>query len=333
MSQISIIVPVYNAAKYLSRTIASIQAQTFEDWELLFVNDGSTDNSAEIIEGYATKDARIKLIHQKNLGPARARNVGMNNAQGQYISFVDSDDTIEPHMMQCMYDTAIRYQAHIVMCNFAIISGSRHKRTESHHDFTCDCIMTQNQLVQEVLKRYFEGNSAGVPSLCNKIFDLKWLRSKGIIIPEDRVRAEDWMFNLNCMEAEPRFCAIDDVLYNYWQNEGSIMHSVRENEWKQHFESMQILYEVNVRHGLHYEQDIATQCVNGSIGHLLCIYANKPVRIDIAEQIMHYIDLHKVLKDVDINSLSKAFKLIAIALKIKQYWIVKILLKIFTKKW
>lgn len=67
MPQISIVVPVYNAAKYLPRTIASVQAQTYEDWELLLVNDGSTDNSVQIIEQYATKDSRIKLINQKTL--------------------------------------------------------------------------------------------------------------------------------------------------------------------------------------------------------------------------------------------------------------------------
>lgn len=329
MPQISIVVPVYNAAKYLPRTIASIQAQTYEDWELLLVNDGSTDNSVQIIEQYAAKDSRIKLINQKNSGPARARNVGIENAQGRYISFVDSDDTIEPCMMHCMYDAATKHQANIVMCNFATISGN--KRTVSYHGFTCNCIMTQNQLNQEVLCRYFEGNNAGVPSLCTKFVDKVWLRSKGISIPENRVRAEDWLFNLHCLEAEPRFCAINDVLYNYWQNEGSIMHSVREGEWKQHFESIHILFEVNVRHGFHYEQCIATQCVNGSIGHLLGIYANKPVRIDMAEQIMHYPDLHKALENVRINNLSKAFKFIAIALKVKQYWMARILLRIFTK--
>lgn len=329
MPQISIIVPVYNSAKYLSRTIASIQAQTCEDWELILVNDGSTDNSVQIIELYAVKDSRIKLINQKNSGPAHARNVGMENAQGRYISFVDSDDTIEPCMMQCMYDAATKHRANIVMCNFATILNN--KRTESHHGFTCNCIMTQSQLHQEVLCRYFEGNNAGVSSLCTKFVDQVWLRSKGITIPENRVRAEDWLFNLYCLEAEPRFCAINDVLYNYWQNEGSIMHSVREGEWKQHFESMQILFEVNVRHGFHYEQSIATQCVNGSIAHLLGIYVNKPVRIDMAEQIMHYPDLHKALKHVNINNLPKAFKFIAIALKVKQYWVARILLKIFVK--
>lgn len=329
MPQISIVVPVYNAAKYLPRTIASVQAQTYEDWKLLLVNDGSTDNSVQIIEQYANKDSRIKLINQKNSGPAHARNVGIKNAQGRYISFVDSDDTIEPCMMQCMYDVATKYQANIVMCNFATILGN--KRIVSHHGFTCNCIMTQNQLRQEVLCRYFEGNNAGVSSLCTKFVDRVWLCSAGITIPENRVRAEDWLFNLHCLEAGPRFCAINDVLYNYWQNEGSIMHSVREGEWKQHFESMQILFEVNRRHGFHYEQSIATQCVNGSIEHLLGIYANKPVRIDVAEQIMHYPDLHKALKDMNIKKMPKVFKLIAIALKVKQYWVVRMLLKIVVK--
>lgn len=109
------------------------------------------------------------------------------------------------------------------------------------------------------------------------------------------------------------------------------MHSVREGEWKQHFESMQILFEVNRRHGFHYEQSIATQCVNGSIEHLLGIYANKPVRIDVVEQIMHYPDLHKALKDMNIKKMPKVFKLIAIALKVKLYWVVRMLLKIVVK--
>jgi len=309
MSQISIIVPVYNAAKYLPRTIASIQAQTFEDWELLFVNDGSTDSSDEIIKQYATGDARIKLINQKNSGPARARNVGIANAQGRYLSFVDSDDTIEPDMMQCMYDAATKHHAHIVMCNFATISGD--KRIESHHDFTCNVILSDTQLEEQVLMCYFNGKYSGVPSLWTKFVDQIWLHSKGIMIPENRIVGEDWLFNLQCIESNPRFCAIDNVFYNYWQNEGSIMHSVRKDEWKQHFESMRILREVSQRHGFNYEKNVATKYVGVLIEYMLGVYKQMPNHKYMIDEIINYPLYLKALYDADLSKLPKAFRIIA----------------------
>lgn len=309
MPQISIVVPVYNSAKYLSRTISSIQAQTYEDWEVLFIDDGSTDDSVEIIKQYIMDDNRIKLICQENAGPARARNVGMKNAQGRYLSFVDSDDTIEPNMLQCMYDTATKYHAHIVMCNYATILDN--KRIESHHNFTCNTILSNTQLNSQVLMCYFNGKYSGVPSLWTKFIDLIWLRDKGIIIPENRIVGEDWLFNLQCIESNPRFCAIDDIFYNYWQNEGSIMHSVREDEWKQHFESMQILREVSQRHGFNCENNISTKYVSVLIEYMLGVYKQMPNRKDMIDEIINYPLYIKALHDANLSKLPKVFRIIA----------------------
>lgn len=91
---ISIIIPVYNVEKYLSKCIDSVLAQDFEDWELLLINDGSTDNSGNICDEYAIKDSRIKVFHQENKGVSAARNLGIDNAQGEYIIFIDSDDYV-----------------------------------------------------------------------------------------------------------------------------------------------------------------------------------------------------------------------------------------------
>lgn len=92
---ISIIVPVYNGDKYLSRCVDSILNQTFQDWELLLVDDGSTDKSGEICDEYATKDKRVKAFHKENGGVSSARNIGLDNANGDWITFVDSDDFID----------------------------------------------------------------------------------------------------------------------------------------------------------------------------------------------------------------------------------------------
>lgn len=92
--KISVIVPVYNVEKYLSRCIDSIISQTFSDFELILVDDGSTDSSGKICDEYGKKDGRVKVIHKRNGGLSSARNCGLENAKGNYICFVDSDDWI-----------------------------------------------------------------------------------------------------------------------------------------------------------------------------------------------------------------------------------------------
>lgn len=100
MPQISVIVPVYNTEKYLPRCIDSILAQTFTDFELLLIDDGSKDNSANICDEYAAKDQRVRVFHKQNGGVSSARNLGLDNAQGEWITFVDSDDWIEPILIE-----------------------------------------------------------------------------------------------------------------------------------------------------------------------------------------------------------------------------------------
>ncbi|MEG2166202.1 MAG: glycosyltransferase, partial [Ruthenibacterium sp.] len=97
--KVSVIVPVYNTAERLPRCIASLCAQTMQDIEILLIDDGSTDKSGEICNQFAQKDARIQVFHKKNGGVSSARNVGLAQAKGSYISFVDSDDAVTPEMM------------------------------------------------------------------------------------------------------------------------------------------------------------------------------------------------------------------------------------------
>jgi glycosyltransferase involved in cell wall biosynthesis len=103
MPEVSVVVPIYNVAEYLPKCIESILAQTYPDYELILVNDGSKDDSPVIAEEYAKKDSRIRVIHKPNGGLSDARNEGMKYASGKYISFIDSDDFIEPDMLeQCV---------------------------------------------------------------------------------------------------------------------------------------------------------------------------------------------------------------------------------------
>ena len=112
--KLSIIVPVYQAGKYLEKCIKSILDQTFTDFELILVDDGSNDGSEKICDDYAKKDARIKVIHQKNQGVSSARNAGMNCAEGDYIAFVDADDWIETDMFEQCMDAMEQHKVDII---------------------------------------------------------------------------------------------------------------------------------------------------------------------------------------------------------------------------
>lgn len=116
MPKISVIVPVYNAENFLRDCIDSILSQTFTDFEIILVNDGSPDNSGRICDEYAAKYDCISVIHQENQGQAAARNHAMAQAKGQWICFVDSDDLIHPHMLELLYQAALESSAPISMC-------------------------------------------------------------------------------------------------------------------------------------------------------------------------------------------------------------------------
>lgn len=117
MPEISIIVPVYNAEKYIARCLDALIQQTFKDIEIICIDDGSPDNCPQILDDYANKDNRIRVIHQQNAGAGPARNKGLDAAAGKYIMFCDSDDWYEPNMCEFMRDTLIQQKADVVTCN------------------------------------------------------------------------------------------------------------------------------------------------------------------------------------------------------------------------
>lgn len=119
---ISIIIPVYNAEKYLKKCIDSILDQTYSNLEIIIVNDGSKDNSLDIINEYATKDSRIKVCNKENGGVSSARNEGINKANGTYVMFIDADDYIEKDMLKKMYDCIEENNAGICLCGMNVVS-------------------------------------------------------------------------------------------------------------------------------------------------------------------------------------------------------------------
>ncbi|EGP5489252.1 glycosyltransferase, partial [Enterococcus faecium] len=128
MCEISIIVPVYKVEPYLRKCVDSILAQTFTDFEVILVDDGSPDNSGKICDEYASKDSRVRVIHKKNGGLSSARNAGIDVARGKYLGFVDSDDYIEKDMYELLYDNIVKEQADLSICGiYDIYAGKKVK--------------------------------------------------------------------------------------------------------------------------------------------------------------------------------------------------------------
>ena len=124
MSKISIIVPVYNAEAYIRKCIDSLLSQTFSDFEILLIDDGSPDNSGKICDDYASIDNRVKAFHKENGGVSSARQMGLEHAVGEYIIHADPDDWVEPDMLESLYIKAIDENADIVICDYSIVYTS-----------------------------------------------------------------------------------------------------------------------------------------------------------------------------------------------------------------
>lgn len=161
---ISIVAPVYNVEPYLDDFVNSILEQTYPDWEIIFIDDGSTDNSGSICDQWALKDHRIRCIHQKNGGQGAARNAGLLKAKGEYVTFADTDDTLSKDFLQHCIDDAVKYDADIVCCDFQkVINGVpqgrfgmvryARKMTDIHQLF--QAIQSEEQFYRQVTSKLY----------------------------------------------------------------------------------------------------------------------------------------------------------------------------------
>lgn len=201
MPQISVIVPVYNAEKYLRRFVDSILAQTFADFELLLVDDGSTDGSGTICDEYAAKDARIRVFHKGNGGVSSARNVGLDEARGKYSIHVDSDDWIEKEMLEGMY-SEIRAQHCDILISDYYLNDSTYveQRTSSINSI-------------EILRDILEGKLFG--GLCHKLIRHSLFQHYNIHIIEGVNYCEDVLLLSQLLLCQVTVGFIHKAFYHY----------------------------------------------------------------------------------------------------------------------
>lgn len=214
MELISVIVPVYKVEEYLDECIESIVRQTYENIEIILVDDGSPDTCPEKCDEWGEKDHRIKVIHKKNGGLSDARNAGMGIAAGQYIAFVDSDDWVEETYVECLYRAIQETGADIAACDVREVRSSKDVPTiDAGEGNTVKC--TPAEALSELLKgRTFRAVA------WNKLYRADLLKDESFEV--GRLH-EDEFFSYRIFDKAAYLCYTDLPLYNYRQREGSIM--------------------------------------------------------------------------------------------------------------
>ena len=217
MPKISIIVPVYKAEKYLNRCVDSILAQTFTDFELLLIDDGSPDRSGEICDEYAKKDSRIRVIHKENCGVSSARQRGLDESIGEYTIYADPDDWVEPTMLEELYNKAKEEDADMVICDFIYEYKTGSFICKQHID-NCDA--------ESILKKMFSQQLHG--SCCNKLIRRECYCKYNVSFPKDIIRWEDLYVICSLLMQPIRVTYLPKAFYHYDQivNNNSIVRKV-----------------------------------------------------------------------------------------------------------
>lgn len=231
MPRISFIIPVYNVATYLPKCLDSVLGQTFNDIEVICVNDGSTDESGEILKNYAAKDKRVKIIQQNNRGISAARNAGLKMVQADYVMFVDSDDYIAPDMAEKLLKTMIKENTDVVVCSAECVN-------QLPKDASADVVEWQSWL-QPWFDEYVKPTGVyAVPRtikdefisvVWNKLYKTSIIKNYGIEFPVGLIEEDEywlWAYMLHCK----KYAFVNERLYFYIQRSGSIMTTRNGNE-------------------------------------------------------------------------------------------------------
>ena len=210
---LSIIVPVYDVENYLQKCIDSILAQTLTDFELILVDDGSPDNCPALCDAAAAKDARVRVIHQKNGGLSAARNAGLDVARGEWIGFVDSDDYIAPEMYEKLYRAVQQTGADFALCDFAEVDEAGAPSNARTHGVITQQIFTERELLQ----------SAYLTMMLlawNKLYRRAIFAQ--LRYPVGKLNEDIFVSPDICLQAQ-KAVVVPEALYYYVQRSGSIM--------------------------------------------------------------------------------------------------------------
>ncbi len=316
--KLSVIVPVWNTAKYLPKCLDSIINQSLKDIEIIVVNDGSSDNSVEVIKKYVKKyKDRIIFLDKENGGQGSARNLGIKHAKGDYIGFVDSDDFIESTMYEEMYKSAIDNNSDIVICNIS----DYYEKDDSKKDVLLGLSNTPS--INEAIVK-------SVPSVVNKIYKRELLQNRNISFDES-IWYEDLPYSMQVLVNAKKISFVEKPFYNYFHRNVSTMHN------KNISKNLDILKAYNILINYLNENNLYDKYKEEFDFILL-----KEVYLATINRVLRTSNKHsekkKIIKEIRQNTsirktkyfslLSKAYKISYYLIKLRLYFVLSFLFKI-----
>lgn len=227
--KVSVIIPVYNAEKYIQECIQSLLNQTLVECEFIFIDDGSNDNSRNILEYYKKLDNRILLINQENQGVSVARNKGLEVAQGEFIGFVDADDHIREDMYEILYSAANKWNCDSIISNFeSIVQG---RQNISKFPILINQKLNREYIWNNVMPIFLMSDELN--AIWNKIFRRKIIHENGIRFPEKISLGEDGIFNIRFFLNTDSLLYVDYSGYFYREVQGSATKNILEKDYFQ----------------------------------------------------------------------------------------------------
>ena len=296
---ISIVVPVYNVEKYLKRCLDSLINQTYKNIEIILVNDGSTDNSLEICKEYSKNDSRIKIVSKKNEGLGMARNTGIDNADGEYICFFDSDDFVEIDAIEKMHNVIIKEQPQIVCFGFKKLDKNgniinTYIPDANKKNFYGDDVI--NEFLPELISENPDtGMSWGLTmSAWASIYSMKLIKDTGWrFVSERDIISEDVYSLLLLYKNVNKVSILNEALYFYCVNPSSLTHTYR----KDRYEKIEYFYRMcqNTCKELQYPEFIQRRIIYPFLGNTIA--ALKQIASSDNKFKDKFIDLEKIVKD------------------------------------
>ena len=229
--EISIVIPVYQAEQTLRSTLESVLAQSYRDYEVIIVDDGSTDGSSEIYESYKEQFHSCQIVRQKNSGASAARNNGIRQAVGKYIVFLDSDDLLEPTALECMIKEAEENHADLVIGNYVIFFD--HENRENKPPWLNDMKSYGWMMNREDIITLFGDERTSLLGVCvwGKLYRRELIRNYGIEFPENVNYEEDCQFNIQYYKRISKAVRLRKVVNYYRIKEQSLSRTYHDNQF------------------------------------------------------------------------------------------------------
>lgn len=318
--KVSIIVPVYNAERLLSKSIESLQKQTLKDIEIILINDGSTDKSLEICQKHAIKDSRIKIIDKLNAGVSSARNSGLEIAKGEYVGFLDADDWVEPVMYLNMYENMKKFQSNVCISNYILTDNNENEIIKLNFDKQ---VLNKKEILEKLIPNILapsdldSGGSTIMGNVWRLLIKRNFLEKTGISFKEEITFMEDTIFVLELFLKSKVISVDHNAYYHYVINSNSLTQTYQKDNTQRSMIVFNYIKKILDKENVIeiYESRLDIRYANDAIGSLNNLFNKKndeslKYKISKAKTICKDYKLKEILKKVDTEKYTIRKKLV-----------------------